>query len=61
MNPILLEDRLQLFVATDLAFVGRILQISSFDVLPNLFDHLRSRELFHVSNVESNGRGKELP
>ena len=45
MNAILLEDRLHLVIATDLAFVGRVLQVSRFDILPYLLDYLGSREL----------------
>lgn len=46
MYLILLENRLHLVIAINLALVGWILQVSRLDMSPNLLNHLRSRELF---------------
>jgi len=48
MNLVLLEHQMHLLVTANLAFVGWVLQISGFDVLPYLFDDLGSGELVFV-------------
>jgi len=45
MNTIRLEDGAQSVVATNLAFVVRVLEVMFFDVLPDPLDRLRTREL----------------
>jgi hypothetical protein len=45
VHAVLLEDRAHCVVATDLALVGRVLQVALFDVFPDLLDGLRAGEL----------------
>ena len=62
VNPILLKHQLHLIIATDLALVGGVLQITSFDVLPYLLNDLGSGELcLHVSKDVRNNSRRNLP
>ncbi|KAH8633604.1 hypothetical protein IG631_12238 [Alternaria alternata] len=45
VNAVLFEDCAHGVVASNLALVGRVLQVALFDVLPNLLDGLWTREL----------------
>ena len=54
MHAVLLENGAHRVVAPDLALVVGVLQVSLFDVLPDLLDGLRSGELQCVSR--SKGR-----
>ena len=45
MNPLLFEHSAHCIVAADLASITRVLEFIFPDVLPDLFDCLRSREL----------------
>jgi hypothetical protein len=48
VDPGLLEDRLHLVVAHDLALVGRVLQLVQLNVRPQLLDDLRSGQLLSL-------------
>lgn len=50
MDLVLLEHGRQFVVANDLPLVTRVLQFVLFDVVPNPFDNLWSRELWLVSS-----------
>jgi len=45
VNAILLKNSAHSIIAADLAFVIRILEVSLFDVVPDLLDGLRARQL----------------
>lgn len=60
VNSVLLEDSAHRFVTSDLAAVGRVLQLILTNVLPDLLNCLGARKLFKKSAEEGDGHTKAL-
>jgi hypothetical protein len=56
MDLILLEDRIHLVIAQNLAFIRWILKVVRFDMCPDFLDDLGAGKLFAVSTIASSAR-----
>lgn len=60
VNSVLLEDSSHRFVTSNLAAIGRVLQLVLTNVLPNLLNRLGTRKLFKILAKEGNENTKAL-
>jgi hypothetical protein len=60
VDSVLLEDSAHRFVTSDLAAIGRVLQLVLTNVLPNLLNRLWARKLFKISVKDGNENTKAL-